>query len=293
MKNNKLDSIAIIGLGLLGGSLGLAVNRAYPKARRLGFSHRKITRDKALQTATVDQVFDNLPDTVANAQLVVLCTPIGLFPDIFQQIAGYLPNGCIVTDVGSTKILPARWARKHLPDRVHFLGSHPIAGSEQRGVDFSRADLFDNAGCIITPNKSTSRTVQNQLTQFWKKLNMRVSTMSPQQHDRLLARISHLPHALAMALINCSDPKHTLFCGKGFLDTTRIASGDPAMWRDIFMANTDQTDKAISNLINELARFQSALRKEDEKAIYHMLSKAQNQRNKLVTNKLRRKELPG
>lgn len=293
MKNKKLDSIALIGLGLLGGSLGLAVNRAYPQAQRLGYSHRKITRDKALQAATVDQVFDDLLSAVADARLVVLCTPIGLFPEIFQQIADHLPDGCIVIDVGSTKMLPARWAKKYLFRRVHFLGSHPIAGSEQRGVDFSRADLFDNAGCIVTPTSATPKSVQTQLTQFWKNLNMRVSSMSPQQHDQLLARISHLPHALAMALINCSDPKHTSYCGKGFLDTTRIASGDPAMWRDIFMANNRQTDKAITNLIKELTRFQNALKKEDEKAVYNMLTKAQNQRNNLVAAKLRRKELPG
>lgn len=292
MKNNKLQSITVVGLGLLGGSLGLAIQRAFPATKRLGYSHRKSTREKALAAGAVDEIYDNLADAVTQSQLVVICTPVGLFQDMFEQMADHLAEGCIVTDVGSTKALPVRWAKKHLPSRVEFLGSHPIAGSEQRGVDFSRADLFDNASCIITPTAKTTRTTKTLLSQFWKKLGMRVSSMSPQQHDRLLGRISHLPHVLAMALVNGSDLKETQFCGKGFLDTTRIASGDPTMWRDILMSNANETDKAITASIKELTRMQTALRNKNEQAIFDMLSQAQNQRNKLVAAKLRRKELP-
>lgn len=292
MKNNKLQSITIIGLGLLGGSLGLAIQRAFPAIKRLGYSHRKSTRKKALAAGAVDEIHGELADAVSQSQLVILCTPIGLFPDIFEQMANHLPDGCIVTDVGSTKALPVQWAKKYLPSHVEFLGSHPIAGSEQRGVEFSRADLFENAGCIITPTAKTTRKTQTVLRKFWKELHMRVSSMSPQQHDRLLARISHLPHLLAMALVNGSDLKETQFCGKGFLDTTRIASGDPAMWRDILMANAGETDKAITALTKELTKMQTALRNKNEQAIFDMLSQAQTQRNKLVATKLRRKELP-
>jgi len=292
MTENKLNSITIIGLGLLGGSLGLAIYRAFPTVKRLGYSHRKTTRDKALGTEAVDKVFHHLADAVARSQLVILCTPVGLFEEMFRQMANHLPKGCIVTDVGSTKTLPARWAKKILPGHVEFLGSHPIAGSEQRGIDFSRADLFDNTSCIVTPTSETSRKTQTLISQFWKKLGMRVSTMSPEKHDQLLARISHLPHVLAMALINSLDLQETQFCGKGFLDTTRIASGDPTMWRDILMANANHTDQAITVLIKELAQVQTALRKKNDQAIFDMLTQAQDQRNKLVATKLRRKELP-
>jgi prephenate dehydrogenase len=292
MIENKLNSITLIGLGLLGGSLGLAIQRAFPTAKRLGYSHRKTTRQKAINAEAVDQVFDKLPDAVKQSQLVILCTPVGLFEEIFQKIAQHLPTGCIVTDVGSTKASPAQWAKKTLPPHVEFLGSHPIAGSEQRGIDFSRADLFDNASCIITPTAENSKKTQTFISQFWKKIGMKVKAMTPEKHDQLLARISHLPHLLAMALVNNLDPKETLMCGKGFLDTTRVASGDPTMWRDILMANANHTDQAITQLINELKRSQTALRQKDDQAIFNMLTQAQNQRNKLVATKLRRKELP-
>lgn len=288
----KLQNICIIGLGLLGGSLGLAVNRSLPSVSRVGFSHRKSTRKRALDSGVVDSCCDRITDAVCNAQLVVLASPIGTFEELMAQMAPALPKGCIVTDVGSTKTLPWRWARKSLPKHVAFLGSHPMAGSEQRGVDFARADLFDNASCIITPTAKTNQKTVTFLKQFWQLLGMHVSTMTPGQHDRVLGRISHLPHIVAMALINCSDPDEMLLCGKGFLDTTRIASGAPNVWHDILMSNRDNTAKAIEKLIEDLTNAQRVLQSGNGKRITEMLTKAQHKRNTLVERKLRRKELP-
>ncbi len=292
MPDNKLETIAILGLGLLGGSLGLAIGRAYPQVRRVGYSHRAGTREKALETGAVEKICDSAAKAAAGADMVILASPIGTFAELMEEIAGHLPEGCLVTDVGSTKVLPVRWARQKLPRRVVFIGSHPMAGSEQRGMDFARADLFDDAHCIITPTKGTPAERVKQIKTFWQTLKMRVEEMTPAVHDRVLARISHLPHVLAAALVNSSAMQDMLLCGKGFLDTTRIASGPAGVWRDIFMANARQTDKAIERLIGQLQQWQKKLRQGDEQAIYQFLDKARLTRNELVERKLTRKELP-
>ena len=292
MKTNDLETVTIIGLGLLGGSLGLAINRAYPHVKRVGFSHRTATRQKALRLGVVDCLCDNLDQAVRQAPLIILATPIGAFENLMKQMAPSLAPASLVTDVGSTKVVPTQWAKKHLPKHVEYLGSHPIAGSEQRGVEFARADLFDNANCIITPTAANSKQTRAFFLQFWNKLQMKTSSMTPAQHDRLMARISHLPHLLATTLVNCSDAGQLLFAGKGFLDTTRIASGPPAIWRDILMCNAENTESAINRFIKELTRLRTALKKQDDITVTNCLKKAQTTRNNLVAKKLRRKELP-
>lgn len=292
MEIKDLERISLVGLGLLGGSLGLAIDRMFPDMVRYGWSHRKSTRDKALEAGVVDVCGETLVETVAEAQLVILASPIGTFPSLMQEMAQSLANGVIVTDVGSTKLLPVRWAQQYLPGHVEFIGSHPMAGSEQRGVEFSRADLFEGAYCILTPTPANNSATVKLLSDFWEALGMRLSQMPPGRHDRVLARISHLPHVLAMALVNASDAEEMLLCGKGFLDTTRIASGPPGMWRDILMANSENMEKAIGKLIKELEKTQNALKNKNEKKVMQMLETAQARRNELVEKKLKRKELP-
>jgi len=167
-----------------------------------------------------------------------------------------------------------------------------MAGSEQRGVDFARADLFEKASCILTPTAKTKPRLIQFLEGFWTELGMHVSKMTPAQHDKVLARISHLPHILAAALVNSSELKQMLLCGKGFLDTTRIASGPENVWRDILMANAESIDESIARFIKELTNFQVALRQGDEDAVCRMLAEAREKRNQLVEMKLQRKELP-
>ena len=292
MKIRDLDTIAVLGLGLLGGSVGMAVNRGLGRVVRMGYSHRAITRKKALEAGAVDAICDSAAEAVKKAQLVVLASPIGTFEALMHEIKHSLLKDAVVTDVGSTKRLPVRWARKILGSKVRFLGSHPMAGSEQRGVEFARADLFDEALCIITPTAQTKKETLELVEDFWRELGMRVSTMSPIMHDRVLARISHLPHVLAAALVNCSDAEQLLLCGKGFLDTTRIASGPPGIWCDILMTNAGNTAVAIGRLIKELQRMEKALVQGDDKVITKMLSEAQAKRNDLVEKKMIRKELP-
>ena len=292
MQTKELESVSILGLGLLGGSVGLAISRSFPRVRRAGYSRRQETREKALEAGVIDVVFPSVAEAVAEAQLVILASPISAFEELFRQMVGHLRKRCVVTDVGSTKMLPVRWAEKIFDKKVAFVGSHPMAGSEQQGVEFARADLFDDAHCIITPTAKTEKNAVRFLIQFWQALGMRVDTMSPVLHDRVLARISHLPHVLAMTLVNCCDPRQMLLCGKGFLDTTRIASGSPGIWRDILTANASPTAAAIGQIIKELTHVQKTLELGDDKAILKMLSKAQARREELVEQKLKRKELP-
>ena len=292
MKINDLETICIAGLGLLGGSVGLAVSRVFPNVHRVGYSHRQVTCERALQAGVVDETHDNPADAAANAQLVVLASPIGVFEQLMRDMADSLMPGCVVTDVGSTKGPVTRWARRHLPSTVQFVGSHPMAGSEQRGVEFARADLFDDAACIVTATAQTDGESADLVESFWRELGMRVSRMSPTVHDRVLARISHLPHVLAAALVNISDPQEMLLCGKGFLDTTRIASGPPGVWHDILMTNAANCDVAIGRLIEELQNARNVLQSQDGQAVTRFLDRARTKRNDLVERKLRRKELP-
>src|SRR5688572_9280598 len=174
----------------------------------------------------------------AGAHLVIACTPISQFPHIFGLLADTLDEEAYVTDVASAKSEIVRLAQKTLPNKVRFVGSHPMAGSEKTGVEYARADLFDRALCLVTPTPKTSRTTTQWVRTFWQTLGARTLLLTPERHDELLARISHLPHAVAAALVGVSRWKSAIdFAGPGFADTTRIASGDAAMWTDIFRAN--------------------------------------------------------
>ncbi len=292
MQFKDLEHVSIIGLGLLGGSLGLALPGAFSSVKICGFTQRKSTAAKALDMGIVHEIQSNLGKAVANAQLVILASPLSTFEELFKSMAEHLPEGCIVSDVGSTKALPNKYAQKHLPKHVEYIGSHPMAGSEQSGIDFSRADLFEGANCIVTPTKKNTKKTIDFISKFWENLSMRVSQMTPENHDKALARISHLPHVMAMALVNSNVLEEMMLCGKGFLDTSRVASGNPELWRDILMNNAANTDKAIDKMINELTRFQTALKNNNDKKVLELLEKAQKQRDQLVQSKLKRKELP-
>lgn len=287
----ELRQITVIGLGLLGGSLTRAVSRSFTRVKTVGFTHRPATREKARQLAVADKVVDNISQAVSNADLVVLATPIHVFEKIFIQIADALAAGCIVTDVGSTKILPHRWAEAHLPKTVHYVGSHPIAGSEQRGVEFARDDLFYQANCILTATKKTNSSAVNRLTEFWTKLGCSVTVMTPVQHDEILANISHLPHIMAAALINITKSEQLKLTGKGFIDTSRIASGPANIWADILLTNAENSSKGIDTIIAELRKIQKALKAGDQKQVEKLLETARNKRDTMIKYKLSKREL--
>ena len=286
-----LRQITVIGLGLLGGSITLGVLRSFPKVKTIGFTHRASTRKKARKLAVASEVVDDIRLSISNADVVILATPICTFEHIFCQISNSLPKGCIVTDVGSTKVLPHRWAAKHLPKTVHYVGSHPIAGSEQRGVEFARDDLFEQSLCILTTTKKTNRSALQTLNRFWSQLGCTVKQMSPSEHDKIFANISHLPHITAAALINANDEKTLKFAGQGFIDTSRIASGPANIWADILLTNVNNSTKGIDKIIEELQKLQKAIKAGNEKQVQKLLETARNKRTAMINYKKKKKEL--
>ncbi|MDD5457915.1 MAG: prephenate dehydrogenase [Phycisphaerae bacterium] len=287
----ELKQITVIGLGLLGGSVGLSVLRAFRAVKLVGYSHRPSTRQKARQLAVASEISDCLRESVVNADMVILATPISTFEQILTEISDWLPKGCIVTDVGSTKALPHKWAQKILPKDVHYVGSHPIAGSEQRGVEFSRDDLFEGAKCVVTNNAKTDVEAKKRVSDFWKRLGCSMIEMSPAEHDRIFAKVSHLPHLTAASLINANDIETLKFSGRGMIDTTRIASGPENVWSDIVMANSANLAKGIEKIINELERVKRAIEKKDKKSIEEFLAKARIKRAAMMNYKIENKEL--
>ncbi|OQA03681.1 MAG: T-protein [Planctomycetes bacterium ADurb.Bin401] len=291
MKIKDLRQVTVIGLGLLGSSITLAVSHGNFGIKTAGFSHRDSTRKRAGKLGVADIVYDDILQSVADADMVILATPICTFEDIFKTIAPALKKGCIVTDVGSTKLLPHKWAKKRLPAYVNYVGSHPIAGSEQRGVEFGRDDLFDGAVCIITKDASTKPAAVSVVKKFWSLLGCRIYSMSAAEHDKILGNVSHLPHATAAALLNASDLQQLKFCGKGFIDTSRIASGPANIWADIFFTNSENISKGIEKLIKELAKLQKAIKHKDKKAVEKLLEIARQKRAQLIEYKVSKKEI--
>jgi prephenate dehydrogenase len=279
--------LTILGVGLLGGSIGLAVRSAAPDCKIVGYGHRCESLDRALEIGAIDRIDLNPASSVAGSDLVILCTPVGLFSQILAQISPALSPGALVTDVGSTKRSIVQLAESHLPKNVEFIGSHPIAGSEKRGVEFSRADLFHNQLCILTPTPKTNSKTVGHMEQFWHLLGMRTARLSPEDHDRILADVSHLPHLLAAALVSMQNDASLDFSGKGFLDTTRIAGGDGALWRDIFLDNADSLKKGLHHLRDELTKVEKMLDGKSADALSEWLNAAADRRQKLLGKKLK------
>lgn len=280
----RFNQVSIIGVGLLGGSLGQALRQRKLARRVVGCVRRKTTLAECRRAGAVDIATLDLADGVAEADLVVLCTPIAQMRGLLKTLLPHLKRGAIVTDVGSVKGPVVRdLTALATKAGVHFVGSHPMAGSEKMGVSSARPDLYDGAVCVVTPTGKTRRAATRRVEQLWKSVGARVLKMSPSLHDELVARSSHLPHLLACQLVN-----HTLgqaasaqaaLCASGFRDTTRIASGSPEMWRDIAMANRDNLAKSLGQFISELRGLQRAVRQGDEAGLARFFEQAKRRRD--------------
>ncbi len=278
--------ITLIGVGLLGGSLGLAAKRRRLAGSVVGFVRRKASVAECKRAGAVDRATLDLRDAVEGADLVVLCTPIARMRPLVKQMLPMLKRGAIVTDVGSVKASVVRDLEKLVAGAGgHFVGSHPMAGAEKTGVVASRADLFSNAVCVVTPTRKSNKQAVRKVEQLWKSLGARLLMLSPEEHDELVSRSSHLPHVVAAGLANLVlNPKHqpeqALLCANGFRDTTRVASGSPEMWRDIALANRENLSVALGRLMSDLEKFQRVLRKADGKAIARFFEEAKTRRDK-------------
>jgi len=265
----------------------LAVKSAGIPCRVVGYGHRRSTLEKALASGAIDEAAAGPVEAVKGADLVILCTPVGLFRQNLADVAPALADGVIVTDVGSTKRSVVRHAKELLPNHAKFVGSHPMAGSEKRGVDFARADLFHGARCILTPDDSTDWDALNAVAAFWQALGMRTTTLSPADHDRLVCDISHLPHVIAAALVAMQTDEALALAGKGFLDTTRVASGDGALWRDILQENGDNLSDSIARFSARLIKLIKLLQPEKADELAAWLDAAAARRAALLAAKLK------
>lgn len=281
----QLKQITVIGLGLLGGSVTKGILHYFKGVKAVGYAHRAVTRAKAKKCKAASEVTADLPGSVRNADIVILCTPIFTFESFFEKIAAALPSGCIVTDVGSTKVLPHRWAAKCLGKAVYYVGSHPIAGSEHRGIEFAEHDLFKNTDCIVTTTKTTNNKSVVQMKKFWARLGCNVKKMSPAEHDRIYSKVSHLPHITAASLINVNNADDLKFAGSGLLDTSRIASGPVNIWSDILLANGKNCLRQIDELIVELKKFKDAISVNDRRRVEKLLYAARDKRAAIIKHK--------
>jgi prephenate dehydrogenase len=249
----KFDRIAILSLGLMGASLAMSLKRNNLAQHISGYSRREATRSEALARGLVDDVFDSPKKAVKKASIIVVCSPVSVIPEIIKEIKDYIAPEAVLTDVGSSKSnIVKEVENMFIEETVPFVGSHPIAGSDQHGIAAAHSNLYRNASVIITPTTRTLKKAIETISSLWESLGAKVHITTPEIHDFALSRTSHLPHLVAALLVNTAAREGTsrfrVFCGPGFADTTRIAAGEPSLWLDIIKSNS-------KNIIEELKAF--------------------------------------
>jgi prephenate dehydrogenase len=280
-------TISILGLGLMGASLGLALKqRGYAGTVR-GYARREETRRAALERGVADEIFSSPEEAVTGADIVVACVPIWTIARLIEQVLPALKPGAVVTDVGSTKSELIRSTEKLFREsEADFVGSHPVAGSEKTGIEAGDANLYRNRLCIICPPQKCRPEAVDAVTALWKFVGSETLEMSPEQHDALLASTSHLPHMVAAALARSvagSTPEEKApFCGTGFKDTTRVASGSPDMWVDIIDTNRKALAEELTRFHAELTGLMEILRQGNSQDIREWLVQAADARNAIL-----------
>jgi prephenate dehydrogenase len=273
-------TLAIIGVGLLGGSLGMAVREKKLFAEVRGTTRRQQTLDEALALGAIDKGFMDPLEAAAGADVVVVATAVSTIPDLCVQCAGVAREGALITDVGSVKAKTDASVRPRMPQGRFYIGSHPMAGGEKTGVSNARADLLSGATCIVTPSADTDDRHYRMLTELWQSVGMKVFKMNPEEHDWVVANISHLPHVIAAALV-ASIPDGALpFGASGLRDTTRVAAGDASLWRDIVEANQQQVVSAIERFEEHVEKMKAVILRGDYTALEDYLRDAAEKRRK-------------
>jgi len=275
------DRVAILGVGLIGGSLGLALRRGSLARRVVGVGHRQASLDLALKMGAVDEATLDPLEGVKGAELVVLGTAIRLIVEMGAKVAPHLSPGVVVTDVGSTKSEIVRRLEKTLPAGVSFVGAHPIAGSEKRGIDAARPDLFQKSVCVLTPTAATDPKALRRVSDLWTAVGASVFTLSCEDHDAILARTSHLPHLVAAALVASLAAPDARFVGPGLRDTTRIAAGDVDVWCDIFLSNRAAVLDAMAGFTERMSELRRAVESGDRAQLAQLLAAAKSRRDSL------------
>jgi prephenate dehydrogenase len=280
------QQITLVGVGLLGGSLGLAAKKRRLASRVIGFVRRQASVAECEQAGACDKAEVNLEAAVRGSDLVILCTPLAQMRELAERMLPAIKREAVITDVGSVKgsvlgDLEPLFAKAG----AFFVGSHPMAGAEKTGVSAANSELFQKAVCAVTPTGATNADALQRVEDFWRSVGALPIRMSADKHDDLVSRSSHLPHVVAAELANyVLSPVHpkeqAMLCANGFRDTTRIASGSPEMWRDICLANRVNLARVLGVFIEDLHEFQIALNNGDTKAVEEFFSQAKERRDK-------------
>jgi cyclohexadieny/prephenate dehydrogenase len=283
------DKIALIGVGLIGGSIALA-------ARRGGLARRIVAATRSAETAAtanrlklVDHCGTDLAAACEDADLVIVCTPVGACGEAAKAIAPALKPGCILSDVGSVKQAVIRDMQPHVPPGVHFIAAHPVAGTENSGPEAGFAELFDGRWCILTPLPDSDAAAVDKLDAFWKALGSMTERLSPAHHDRILAITSHLPHLIAYTIFGTADglgghlnSEVLRFAAGGFRDFTRIAASDPTMWRDVFLNNREAVLEVLQRFQEDLFYLQRAIRWGEGDKLFDLFTRTREIRRALI-----------
>jgi prephenate dehydrogenase len=281
----NLGTVAVLGPGLIGGSLAQAIDERGLADRLVIYARKDATFPEIKKRLPQAHLTTDVIEAVRGADVVVLCVPIETMAGLVKQFAGALKPTALVTDVGSVKESVDRDLAPLLAGKALWIGSHPMAGSEKAGFAVARPDLFVGAKVILTPNGQNAEALK-RAGELWSALGGKILTAAPFEHDRFVAHISHLPHLAAAALVNATKPDFFPAAGSGFRDTTRVASGSPDLWTEIILDNREKIVEALGALISELEKMSDVLEKGDESRLRELLQSAHDQRSKLL------KEMP-
>jgi cyclohexadieny/prephenate dehydrogenase len=283
------NRLALIGFGLIGGSIARAARAQGVVGEIVATARSAKTRARIAELGVVNRVVKTNAEAVTDADLVIVCTPVGACGEVAREIGPHLKPGAIVSDVGSVKGAIVRDMGPHIPNGVHFVPAHPVAGTEYSGPDSGFAELFINRWCILTPPAGAAAAAVERLKQFWAALGARVEIMDADHHDLVLAITSHLPHLIAYTIVGTADELEQVtssevmkFSAGGFRDFTRIASSDPTMWRDVFLTNKDAVLEMLGTFTEDLSKLTRAIRRGDGDALFEHFTRTRAIRRGIV-----------
>jgi cyclohexadieny/prephenate dehydrogenase len=281
--------VALIGLGLIAGSMSLAMRRAGVVGEISGYARSAETRKIARDLGLVDHVCESAAEAVKDADLVILAVPVGAMGSVMQDIAPALKKGAVVSDVGSVKKDIFASVLPHLPEGVEFIGTHPMAGTEHSGPNAGFAELFDNRWCLIVPTETSSDAEIARIEKLWQALGANTKHMDAEHHDLVCAVVSHTPHLIAYTMVGVADDLSRVtdqevieFSAAGFRDFTRIAASDPTMWRDVFLSNKEATLEILGRFTEELFALQRAIRQGDGDHLHEYFTRTRAIRRGIV-----------
>ena len=283
------QKVALIGLGLIASSMYWAIKRGGIAGEVSGYARSQATRQKAREIGLCDHICDTAQEAVKDADLVVLCVPVGAMGDLAKEIAPALKSGATISDVGSVKKDVIQTVGPHVPEGVHFVPAHPIAGTEHSGPEAGFATLFDNRWCLLVPTPESDRSAVDRLCALWKGIGANVDIMDADHHDLVLAVTSHAPHLIAYTMVGVADDLSRVtdsevinYSAAGFRDFTRIAASDPTMWRDVFLTNKDATLEILGRFTEELFMLQRAIRQGDGQHLHDYFTRTRNIRRGII-----------